>query len=129
MPSPANWWCSHGWLMPSALPMQMGLGRCGELLLDMPGHFSTLSAMTAIPLWLQISALALLIVALHVRRRGRWMRFSVATVREVATSIVLCAGLFLLVSGGRGCAGSPHYADIVDAPGIPDAPDPFHRSR
>lgn len=73
--------------------------------------------------WLQATALAALVVALHLlgdwrdtgRPPRRWVQW-----REVIASVVVCVALFALISGGRGCAaGRDDLEEPAEAPHPP----------
>lgn len=95
-------------------------------MLGAPGQSGLIGVISALmslaPVWIQVAILAAAVVALHLRRAGRWRA---PPAREVAAAVILCCGLFLLASGGKGLSGPSAMAPDDAAE---DAPDPFHRS-
>ena len=99
-----------------------------DVRLTIPGQRGTLLDMLTIPVWAQVCALSVVVVLLHLRRRGRWHAPTLGVLRESAAAVLVAACVFLAISGGRGCAGSTALNEIDDGITI-DAPDPVHRSR
>jgi hypothetical protein len=96
--------------------------------LTIPGQRGKLPAMLTFPVWAQVCALSVVVVLLHLRRRGQWQALTLGVLRESAAAVLFAVCAFLAISGGRGCTGSTAL-DEIDGGVTIDAPDPFHRSR